>query len=186
MSDQTMQAILLPAQGVTLVPSPRYLQDERVEEIDAQARIVLDEADFWRRVRKHFSLDDDALAGVQADLAAKYCRNLNVWAKLPALAARARLVLIHAGPGALLPHWRERFGLDTAFSSVLVAADLTLPPTEAVFYQRVAESLGLEPAACLAVSDALEPFAAARQAGCVGYRFGTVSGLIQMLEPRSG
>jgi FMN phosphatase YigB (HAD superfamily) len=176
---ETAAAILLPGVGVTLVPSPRYLQDERLEEIDAAGRVVLDEAAYWRRVRRRFTLDDAALGEVQAALAEKYCRNLNVWARLPALAKRARLVLIHAGPAALLPSWREQHGLDAVFSAYLVAGDLGLPPSEPAFYARAAERLELPPAAILAACDALEPFEAARAAGCLVYRYGTASGLIQ-------
>ena len=185
MSRPPIQAILLDSVGVTLVPSPRYLHDDMVDEIDAVGQIVIDEADFWRRVRRRFALDEPGLAAAQAGVAGKYCRNLNLWAHLPFLRSRARLVLVHAGPGALVPHWRGRFDLDAAFEPVIVASNLSRSPGEPAFYERTAALLNLPPSACLAVNDELEPVAAARDAGCAVYRYGSASGLVQALAALS-
>src|SRR5262245_34298034 len=128
MTRRDVAVLVLPSTGVTFVPSPRYLQDEAVEEVDAAAHNVVDEPLFWSRVRRRFALDAASLTGLQERLAFKYCRNLNVWSRLPRLQASFRLALLHGGPGVLLPYWRERYGYDQHFERALTTGDLGLTP----------------------------------------------------------
>jgi len=182
MTRRDFAVVVLPSTGVTFVPSPLYLQDEVIEEVDAAAHSLADEPRFWSRVRRHFDLDADALTTLQEQLALKYCRNLNVWARLPQLHTRFRLALLHGGPAVLLPYWCERYGYDRYFERALATADLYLTPAAPDVYRELAESMDVPAAACFVVHDELGPYEAAREAGCAAYRWGSAFGLMQALE----
>ena len=182
MSAADFDVILFDSIGVTLLQSPRYLQDETVDEVDAAGRVVLDEPRFWRRAAERLGLDEAGVASLQARIAAKYCRNLNVWAQLRGLAEDRRLVLAHPGPAALIAHWRSAYTLDDTFARLLVAAELALPPSAPEFYQRVARGLVCPPQRMLVVDDEAEPILAAKDAGCPTYRYGSAYGLMRMMN----
>lgn len=184
MDGARFDAVLLDSIGVTLVPSPRYLQDEAVDEVDAAGHVVLDEAGFWRRVAARFALDDVGVAMMQQRVAAKYCRNLNVWAQLRKLGEHARLVLVHGGAAALIPHWQAMYDLTGAFDRVVVAGEVGASPASAALYERIAHDLGCPPERLLVVDDEAEPFVAARDAGCSAYRYGSAYGLLQHFRGR--
>jgi FMN phosphatase YigB (HAD superfamily) len=182
MTQREFAVLVLPSTGVTFVPSPRYLQDEAIEEVDAAAHNVVDERRFWSRVQRRFGIDAADLAAMQEQLAFKYCRNLNVWSRLPQLHKRFRLALLHSGPSVLLPYWRERYGYDRFFEHALTTGDLGLTPASPDVYRHLAISIGVPTAACFVVHDELEPYLAAREAGCSAYRWGSAYGLMQALE----
>jgi hypothetical protein len=182
MTAADFDVILFDSIGVTLLQSPRYLQDETVDKVDAAGRVVLDEPRFWQRAADRLGLDDMGVASLQSRIAAKYCRNLNVWAQLRGLAEGRRLVLAHPGPAALLPHWRSAYALDDIFARLFAAAELATPPSEPAFYQRVADDLGCPRRRMLVVDDEAEPILAAKDAGCPTYRYGSAYGLMRMIS----
>jgi beta-phosphoglucomutase-like phosphatase (HAD superfamily) len=181
MSIADFDVILFDSLGVTLVQSPRYLQEEIVDEVDAMGRIVIDEQRFWQRTASRLRLDEAGVAALQSRIAAKYCRNLNVWAQLPGLAADARLALSHPGPAAMIPHWAA-YALTDRFSHIIVAGSLAIPPTAPEYYARVARDLDCPPRRMLVVDDEAEPILAAKDAGCPTYRYGSAYGLMQLMH----
>lgn len=178
------QLIIFDTYGVTFLRSPRYLEDPLVEEVDAASRETVDEGRLWARVARRHALSAGAIEVVQDRLAAKFCKNLDLWKDLPAWRTGHRLVLLHSGPAGLLARWRRRYGLDELFSLSVAVGEKGIPRADAALYARLAADAGLPPERCLLVDDERTPVDTARAAGLAAYRFGTVYGLRRILAER--
>ena len=176
--------IVFDTYDVAFVRSPRYLEIEVVEALDTATRDVVDEDRLWARLARRNRLTAQDIAWAQERLAAKYCKNLDLWKALPGWAAESRLMLLHGGPRQLLDSWRRTYDLERFFSDAASTANLRLSRFDPELYRRIADDAGLPPHRCLLVDDERAPVDAARQAGFGVYRFGTVYGLRALLaEP---
>lgn len=118
-----------------------------------------------------------AIEAVQDRLAAKFCKNLDIWKGLPGWSAEARLLLVHGGPAGLVARWRQMYDVDRYFNASLAAADLGLSRDDPALYARIAADAGVDVSRCLVVDDERAPVDAAHDAGCATYRFGAAYGL---------
>ena len=180
------QLIIFDTYGVTFLHSPRYLEDPLVEEVDAASRELVDEERLWGRLARRYRLSAADIEAVQDGLAAKFCKNLDVWQDLPEWAGRYRLMLLHSGPAGLLARWREAYGLDQLFESAVAASRLGLTRGDPALYTRLAADAGVAPDRCLLVDDERAPVEAAREAGMEAYRYGTVYGVRALLAGHTG
>lgn len=179
------ELIILDTYGVVFLRSPRYLEEPLVEEVDEASREVLDEGRLWSQVRRLHRLGDGEIEAVQDRLAAKFCKNLDIWKELPAWGGRYRLTLLHGGPSGLLARWRRDYGLEQLFASAATAGTLGLSRADPALHRRIAADAGVSPGRCLVVDDERAPVDAARAAGLGAYRFGTVYGLRAVLADPS-
>ena len=182
---ERFELIIFDTYEVLFRRSPRYLEDALVEEVDAASRELVDEERMWGRLARRYRLSPHDIEAVQDGLAAKFCKNLDVWKDLPGWAARHRLMLLHGGPAGLLARWRETYNLDQLFDSAVVAARLGVTRGDPALYARLAADAGVAPDRCLLVDDERAPVEAARDAGMEAYRYGTVYGLRALLVERS-
>lgn len=182
MDNHGFEVILFDTVGVTLSPSPRYLQDEFIEEVDAATRDLVDEPGFWRRLERRFDLSREEIEEVQKRVAEKFCRNLNVWARLPELGRSHRLALVHSGSVAYPPYWERMFGLSGVFERVFESALKREQASDAGFYQWIAAELDVPAERCLLVNDERDPVLAARDAGMGTYRYGSAHGMMQAIK----
>ncbi len=178
---RAFDVMIFDTYGVAFARSPRYLEIEVVEKIDTATRDIVDEERLWPRLARRNRLAAGEVDWVQEKLAAKYCKNLDLWRAIPAWAAEFRLMLVHGGPPRLLDHWRQTYDLERYFSGAATTASLRLSRVDPALYRRLAADAGLPPERCLLVDDERAPFDAAREAGLGVYRFGTVYGLRALL-----
>ena len=183
---EPFELIIFDTYEVLFRRSPRYLEDPLVEEVDAASRELVDEERLWGRLARRYRLSADDIEAVQDGLAAKFCKNLDVWKDLPEWAARYRLMLLHSGPVGLLARWRETYDLDQLFESAITAGRLGFSRADPALYARLAADAGIAPVRCLLVDDERAPVEAAREAGMEAYRYGTVYGLRALLAAHSG
>lgn len=177
-------AIILDTYGVLVRRSPRYLEEPVTESVDEVARDIVDEQRFWQRVARYHALTPAGLDALQDRMAAKYCKNLDVWKDLAAWSRLYRLVVMHQGPAGVLLRWRHDLPLGDIFTFIAAPADLGYHTGDPAAYERIAATLGLSPDRCLVVNDERLPVEAARSAGMGVYRFGAVHGLRAVLaEP---
>jgi FMN phosphatase YigB (HAD superfamily) len=174
--------LIFDTYGVTFLRSPLYLEEPLIEELDEVSRELVDAPLRWRRLLRRHGLTGAALEAAQDRLAAKFCRNLNVWQVLPEWGRRYHLLLLHGGPPGLLDRWRREYDLERVFADAATTTGLGRSRTDPALYARLAADAGLPPDRCLVIDDERAPLEAARQAGLAGYRFGTVYGLRGMLE----
>jgi beta-phosphoglucomutase-like phosphatase (HAD superfamily) len=175
------ELMIFDTYGVVLTRSPRYLEETLAEEADATSRDLVDEERFWARMARRHRLSADEIAAVQERLAAKYCKNLDLWKALPGWASERRLVLLHGGPAGLLSRWQAAYGLDHFFAETVATTERGVTRAEPALYADLAAAVCLEPARCLLVDADRAPVEAARAAGMGAYRFGTVYGLRAVL-----
>ena len=183
---ERFELIVFDTYEVLFRRSPRYLEDPLVEEVDAASRELVDEERLWGRLARRYRLSSEDIEAVQDGLAAKFCKNLDVWQDLPEWAGHYRLMLLHSGPAGLLARWRETYGLDQLFESAVAAARLGVTRGDPALYTRLAADAGVAPDRCLLVDDERAPVEAAREAGMEAYRYGTVYGLRALLAEHSG
>lgn len=169
--------IIFDTYDVVFRRSPRYLEEELAEEADAASRDVVDDAAFWERFARRHRLSADDVETTLERLAAKYCKNLDVWKDLPSLRAGRRLLLLHGGPSGLVPRWQAAHDLDRTFAGVETTAARGISRADPALYAAIAASAGFNPDRCLLVVADRAPFEAARAAGLGAYRFGTAYGL---------
>lgn len=179
-----LRVLAFAAIGVAFVRSPRYLAETIADAVDARMQDVRDESRFWRNVQRAYELRPSELPELQARVAAKYCRNLDLWKNLPGLRRRYRLLLLYSGPPVVLECLRGAYGIDRAFDSVVRAADDALTARDQALYASLAEGEALDPAACALVDATADGVKAALDAGLRAYRYGTAYGLSRWLEER--
>jgi FMN phosphatase YigB (HAD superfamily) len=157
--------------------SPRYLEDALVEEMDAASHGLSDEASWLSGFARRHSLAEAQIDEVLDRLAAKYCKNLDVWKELPGWRGRFRLVALHRGPAGVLVRWSRAHGLDLVADTLVATGSWGLDAGAPDLYRRLCAAIDVAPGACLIVDDERAPIEAARAAGLAVYRFGTVHGL---------
>ncbi|HZQ37161.1 MAG TPA: hypothetical protein VFD32_14620 [Dehalococcoidia bacterium] len=177
-----VRVLALAAIGVAFVRSPAYLAETIADAVDAKLLEVRDERRFWRGVQHAYELRDRELPELQARVARKYCRNLEVWGALPELHTQFRLALVYSGPGVILDCWRREYGIESQFDLVVEAALHGLLPRDTALYELVAREAGVPAERCATVESTLAGFDAATTAGMHAYRFGTVYGLRRWLK----
>ena len=177
-----IRTVIMHATGVVLVPSPRYLRYPLLDGVDElMARGVADDARFWDQVRVRFDLAEREIPRIQADLAAKYRRDLRLWSALPEVRRSRRLVLFDTGSPAVWEHLRRANHLDQAFDTLVNAAEAGLPVRPPEAYPALLAHLALEPAACLVVDASGPRLEAAAALGCRVLRYGTPRSLREAL-----
>lgn len=169
--------LALAAVGVVFVRSPAYLAETIADAVDAKLLDVRDERRFWQTVKRAYELRDSEMPELQARVARKYCRNLEVWGALPDLHRQVRLALVYSGPGVILDCWRREYQIERRFDLVVEAAPHGLLPRDAALYELVARQAGVPIGECAVAESTLGGFEAANAAGMHAYRFGTVFGL---------
>jgi beta-phosphoglucomutase-like phosphatase (HAD superfamily) len=117
-------------------------------------------------------------------MAAKYCRNLDLWKLLPELRRVYRLYLVYTGPRLILDLWRREYELDSRFYGTVVGVEAGETARDPSLYARYAELAGLSPAACAMVESTQHGFEAAETAGLPVYRYGSGYGLRRWLAAR--
>lgn len=180
------RVVALAATGVTFVQSPRYLAETIADAVDARMADARDERRFWRNVQRAWELRPSELPELQARIARKYCRNLDIWSALPELRREYRLVLVYTGPVTVLDCWRSEYPLARTFETVIEAAPRGLTARDAALYRLVAEMAGVAPAACAVVDSTARGVDAAIAAELPAYRYGTAYGLRRWLRERAG
>jgi len=180
------RVLALAATGVAFVQSPRYLAETIADAVDARMTDVRDEQLFWRSVLRTYELRPSELAPLQARVAHKYCRNLDIWGALPGLRTAYRLLLVYSGPPAILACWREEYRVVATFDAVIEAADWGLVSRDAALYAHVADAAGATPDECRVVDSTAAGIAAAEAAGVPAYRYGTAYGLRLWLRGSDG
>jgi len=175
--------LFIATTGVALVRSPRYLAEKIADAVDERLPRVRDEAKFWKSVQRAWELTPAELPALQARIASKYCRNLDIWQALPRLRRRGRVVLLHAGSHLVFECWREAYRFDTAFDDVLLG-ERSLIGSDAALYLWAAEREGSAPADCVVVEATRAGVEAALAAGLRAYRYGTAYGLERWLDDR--
>lgn len=182
MSD--VRALALAAVGVTFVRSPRYLAEKIADAVDSRMLDVRDERRFWTSVIRAWELRPSELPELQARVASKYCRNLDLWQALPRLRQDYRLLLVYSGPTTVLDCWRQEYGLEQAFDAIVAASPAGYIARDPALYRLVAERSGFPVGECAVADSTAEGTAAAIEAGAAAYRFGTIYGLDQWLVGR--
>lgn len=177
-----LSVLAFAAVGVAFVRSPRYLAETIADAVDARMRDVRDERRFWRGVERAYELRASEMPELQARVASKYCRNLDVWQALPGLRARFRTLLVYSGPQTVLDCWRQAYPIDSAFDAVVRAGDEALIARDEALYRSIAAREGVEPAACALVDATADAVDAALDGGMHAYRYGTAYGLLRWLE----
>ncbi len=180
-----VRVLALAAVGVVFVHSPTYLAETIADAVDAKLLEVRDERRFWRTVQRAYELREGELPALQARVARKYCRNLEVWGALPELRRRYRLALVYSGPGVILDCWRREYGVESRFDLIVEAAPHGLLPREPALYEQLAGLAGVPVEQCGVVESTLTGFDAATAAGAHAYRFGTVYGMRRWLAGRA-
>lgn len=175
--------LFITTTGVALVRSPRYLAEKIADAVDERLPRVRDEAKFWKSVQRAWELAPAELPALQARIAGKYCRNLDIWQALPRLRRRGRVVLLHAGPRIIFECWRKAYGFEAAFDEVLLGQP-GLIAGDAALYAWAAEQEGSAPADCVVVEATRVGVEAALTAGLHAYRYGTAYGLERWLDER--
>jgi FMN phosphatase YigB (HAD superfamily) len=184
---EPFRLLVLDTYGVLFLRSPRYLEEPLVDAADEATREVVDEARVWARFARQHRLTEPDLAYLRDRLAAKFCKNLNVWKELPGWRERYRVLVLHGGPAALLDRWQDAHGLERLVHDAVTAGRLGLSRSDPALYTRVAVDAGVAPRQCLLVDDERAPVDAAHKAGMGAYRFGTVYGLRAVLaDPERG
>lgn len=181
----SFELIIFDTYDVALRRSPRYLEEPLVEEIDATTRDLVDEERYWARLSRRYRLTPADVEAALDHLAAKFCRNLDIWKQLPAWGEDRRLALVHGGPAGLLRRWRADLDLGGCFESAIASTVLGVSRADPALYTRLAADAGLAPSRCLLVDDERGPIAAAHAAGMGAYRFGTAYGLRAVLADQS-
>lgn len=177
-----VRVLALAAVGVVFVRSPIYLAESIADAVDAKLLEVRDERRFWRTVQRAYELRDGELPELQARVARKYCRNLEVWGALPELRRRFRLALVYSGPRVILDCWRREYAIESRFDLVVEAAPHGLLPRDAALYALIVREAGVQAGQCAVVESTLAGFEAATAAGVPVYRFGTAYGLRRWLD----
>lgn len=178
---EPFRLLLLDTYGVLFLRSPRYLEEPLVDEADEATREVVDEARVWARFARQHRLGAADLEYVRGRLAAKFCKNLDIWKELPGWRSNHHITVLHGGPADLLARLGAEHGLDRLVDAVVIAGTLGLSRTDPALYTRIAADAGLPPDRCLLVDDERAPVLAAHEAGMGAYRFGTVYGLRAVL-----
>ena len=176
------QVVAFAATGVVFVQSPRYLAETIADAVDARMGEVRDERRFWRMVQRSWELRPSELPALQARIARKYCRNLDIWSVLPELRRSYRLALVYSGPPTILDCWRSEYPLAHTFEIVLEAAAHGLTARDPALYRMVAERAGVAPVACAVVDGGARGIEAASAADLPAYRYGTAYGLGRWLR----
>jgi len=143
---------------------------------------VRDERTFWRRVVRAYELLPRELPELQARLAAKYCRNLDLWKVLPALRRDHRLFLVYSGPSTTLACWRGAYRLDETFDAIVSGVEEGLTARDPALYRVLAARAGVAPEACAVVESTQAGVEAAEAAGLPAYRYGSAYGLLRWLR----
>lgn len=173
--------LAVAAVGVVFVRSPRYLAETIADAVDQRLLEVRDERRFWRNVMRAFDLRPSELAGVQARVAGKYCRNLDFWKALPQLRREFTVVLVYSGPGTVLDLWRGEYALDKTFDVVVEAGADGLSWRDADLYRMVADRQGRRSDEGMAIDSTALGVKAAAEAGLRAYRYGTMYGFTHWL-----
>jgi FMN phosphatase YigB (HAD superfamily) len=181
---EPFRLLLLDTYGVLFLRSPRYLEESLVDAADEATREVVDEPRIWARYAREHRLGAADLAYVRERLAAKFCKNLNVWKELPGWRGSYRVVALHGGPESVLDRWQAECGLSGLVDAAVATSTLGLSRTDPALYTHIAAGAGLPADRCLLVDDERAPVLAAHAAGIGAYRFGTVYGVRAVLaEP---
>jgi FMN phosphatase YigB (HAD superfamily) len=178
---EPFRLLILDTYGVLFLRSPRYLEEPLVDEADEATREAVNEAQIWSRFAREHRLSAADLAYVRGRLAAKFCKNLNVWKELPGWRRDYRIAVLHGGPATLLDAWQVEHELGRQVDQALSAGALGLARADPALYTRIAADAGMSPGCCLLIDDERAPVLAARDAGMGAYRFGTVFGLRAVL-----
>jgi FMN phosphatase YigB (HAD superfamily) len=176
-----IKLLAFAAIGVAFVRSPRYLAETIADAVDARMQDVRDERRFWQSVQRRFELRASELPALQARVASKYCRNLDVWKALPRLKQSHRVALVYSGPETVLECWRGEYDLDGTFDTIVRAAPAGLTARDESLYTAIAEQEGVDPVRCALVDPTANGVNAALDAGMEAYRYGTVYGLARWL-----
>lgn len=184
-AESGLRVLALAAVGVVFVRSPTYLAETIADAVDAKLLEVRDERRFWRTVQRAYELRESELPALQARVARKYCRNLEVWGALPELRRWFRLALVYSGPGVILDCWRREYQIEDRFDVTVEAAPHGLLPRDPALYELVSDRAGVSIEQCGVVESTLAGFDAATAAGAPAYRFGTVYGLRRWLASRA-
>jgi FMN phosphatase YigB (HAD superfamily) len=176
-----VRVLALAAAGVVFVRSPTYLAETIADAVDAKLLEVRDERRFWRTVQRAYELRESEMPELQARVARKYCRNLEVWGVLPELRRRYRLALVYSGPGVILDCWRREYPIESLFDLVVEATPQGLLPRDPALYELIAGRAGVPIEQCGVVESTLAGFDAVTAAGARAYRFGTVYGMRRWL-----
>jgi FMN phosphatase YigB (HAD superfamily) len=177
-----IKLLAFAALDVAFIRSPRYLAERIADAVDARMRDVRDERHFWRGVQRAFELRPSELPELQARVASKYCRNLDIWQALPGLRGRYRTLLVFSGPQTVLECWRQAYPIDRTFDMVVRAGDDALTARDEALYRTIATRESVEPAACALVDATADGVDAAIDGGLHAYRYGTAYGLLRWLE----
>jgi FMN phosphatase YigB (HAD superfamily) len=180
-----IRLIAVASSEVAFVRSPRYLAEKFADAVDARARDVRDERQFWKAVARTYELAASEMPELQARVALKYCRNLDLWRALPELRRQYRVVLVHSGLQTTLECWLGEFKLDTAFDQIFSAIDHGLTYRDPALYERIARETGCSPGSCAVVESTLAGVDAATAAGQHAYRYGSAFGLRAWLQRRA-
>lgn len=187
MSDAAgIRVLAFAALDVVFMRSPRYLAETIADAVDARMRDVRDERRFWQGVQRAYELRPSELPELQARVAGKYCRNLDVWRVLPGLRERYRTLLVYSGPRTVLDCWQLAYPIDRAFDGIVRAGDDALTARDAALYRTIATREGVEPAACALVDPTANGINAAVGGGMYAYRYGTAYGLLRWLNEKAG
>ncbi|HLZ72628.1 MAG TPA: hypothetical protein VKV26_22200 [Dehalococcoidia bacterium] len=180
------RVLALAAIGVVFLRSPNYLAETIADAVDAKMLDARDEGRFWRTAVRAYELRQSELPELQARIARKYCRNLDIWGALPRLRERYQLVLVHGGPSVILDCWRGEYDLAGRFDLIVEAAPHGLLTRDAALYELTAGDAGVPVEACAVVEATLAGYEAAAAAGLRAYRYGTAYGLQRWLSAGAG